>query len=110
MDIPLYEKLRPKTLSDISGQEHLVGEHGFLKYIVSCGKPASLLLYGPPGCGKTTIARLYAKAFNIPFVSLTGVLQTTSELKKILKEGDDNPLFRRQIILFFDEIHRLNKA
>jgi len=110
MDIPLYEKLRPKALSDISGQDHLVGEHGFLKYIVNGGKPASLLLYGPPGCGKTTIARLYAKAFNIPFVSLTGVLQTTSELKKILKESDDNPLFRRQIILFFDEIHRLNKA
>jgi putative ATPase len=110
MDIPLYEKLRPKVLSDIAGQEHLVGDRGYLKFIVDSKKPLSLLLYGPPGCGKTTIARLYAKAFNIPFIALSGVLQTTSELKKILKEGEENPLFRRQIILFFDEIHRLNKA
>ncbi|MES2345154.1 MAG: replication-associated recombination protein A [Chlamydiota bacterium] len=110
MDIPLYEKLRPKVLSDIAGQEHLVGERGYLKFIVDSKKPTSLLLYGPPGCGKTTIARLYAKAFNIPFISLSGVLQSTAELKKILKEGEENPLFRRQIILFFDEIHRLNKA
>ena len=110
MDRPLYEKLRPKTLSEVAGQQHLIGERGYLSFIVQSGKPTSLLLYGPPGCGKTTIARLYANAFNIPFISLTGVLQTTSELKKILKEGEENPLFRRQIILFFDEIHRLNKA
>jgi putative ATPase len=110
MELPLYEKLRPKSLKEIAGQEHLVGERGYLGYIVNSGKPISLLLYGPPGCGKTTIARLYAKAFNIPFLSLSGVLQSTAELKKILKEGEENPLFRRQIIIFFDEIHRLNKA
>ena len=110
MDIPLYEKLRPKTLLDVSGQDHLLGEQGYLNYIVRSGKPVSLLLYGPPGCGKTTIARLYAQAFQLPFLSLTGVLQSTAELKKILKEGGEVPLFRRQMILFFDEIHRLNKA
>jgi putative ATPase len=110
MDIPLYERLRPKALSEISGQEHLVGEKGYLTYIVGSKKPVSLLLCGPPGCGKTTIARLYANAFQLPFISLSGVLQSTAELKKILKEGEENPLFMRQIILFVDEIHRLNKA
>ncbi len=110
MNIPLYEELRPQQLSDIAGQEHLVGKSGYLTWIVQSKKPVSLLLFGPPGCGKTTIARLYAKAFQLPFTSLSGVLQTTSELKKILKEGQETPLFSRQIILFVDEIHRFNRA
>ncbi|MDE3045648.1 MAG: replication-associated recombination protein A [Verrucomicrobiota bacterium] len=110
MHIPLYEKLRPQTLSEIAGQDHLVGKQGYISRIVASGKPVSLLLFGPPGCGKTTIARLYAKAFQIPFLTFSGVLQSTTELKKILKEGQDTPLFHRQIILFVDEIHRFNRA
>ncbi|HEX2583321.1 MAG TPA: replication-associated recombination protein A [Chlamydiales bacterium] len=110
MSVPLYEKMRPKLLSEIAGQDHLVGESGFLTRICRTQKPISLLLFGPPGCGKTTIAKYYASAFQIPFLSMTGVLQTTADLKKILKEGESMPLFRRQVILFFDEIHRLNRA
>lgn len=110
MHIPLYEKLRPQKLSEISGQDHLVGKDGYLTHLVEKGRPVSLLLFGPPGCGKTTIARLYAKAFNLPFTSLSGVLQSTAELKKLLKEGQETPLFHRQIILFVDEIHRFNRA
>jgi putative ATPase len=110
MHIPLYEKLRPQVLSEIVGQDHLVGENGAVKFIVQSGKPVSLLLYGPPGCGKTTLARLYAKAFNLPFTSFSGVLQSTAELKKLIKEGQETPLFHRQHIVFVDEIHRFNKA
>ncbi len=110
MHTPLYEKMRPKSLQEIAGQDHLLGKEGFLTRICQTQKPVSLLLFGPPGCGKTTIARVYASAFNLPFISLTGVLQTTADLKKILKEGETMPLFKRQIILFFDEIHRLNRA
>jgi putative ATPase len=110
MNVPLYEKMRPNSLSEIAGQEHLVGENGFLTRICNMQKPISILLFGPPGCGKTTIAKYYANAFNIPFLSLAGVLQTTADLKKVLREGETMPLFRRQVILFLDEIHRLNCA
>src|SRR3990167_8916046 len=110
MHIPLYEKLRPQTLSEVAGQDHLVGKQGFITRIVESARPASLLLFGPPGCGKTTLAILYAKAFHTPFLSFSGVLQSTAELKKILKEGQETPLFNRQIILFVDEIHRFNRA
>ena len=110
MYIPLYEKIRPQALSEVFGQDHLVGKQGFITRIVESKRPASLLLFGPPGCGKTTLAKLYAKAFQIPFLSFSGVLQSTAELKKILKEGQETPLFNRQIILFVDEIHRFNRA
>lgn len=105
--LPLSEKLRPNSFSNVSGQREIVET---IEAIVRNGKPLSLLFYGPPGCGKTTLARLYAKSFNLPLVSLSAVLNTTQELKKILKEGHDSPLFCRQTIVFVDEIHRFNRA
>src|SRR3990167_1428935 len=108
--IPLSERLRPKQLADISGQEHLVGKEGYITRIVQSKRPLSLLLFGPPGCGKTTIARLYAESFGLPFINLSAVFNSTAELKKILKEGQETPLFRRQTLLFVDEIHRFNRA
>lgn len=105
--IPLAEKLRPKTLSDVSGQKELIQ---IIQKIVQSGKPFSLLLFGPPGSGKTTIARLYAESFHLPFVAISAVLNSTVELKKILKEGQTTPLFHRQTVIFIDEIHRFNRA
>ncbi|MBX7065805.1 MAG: replication-associated recombination protein A [Parachlamydiales bacterium] len=105
--IPLSEKLRPNAFKNVSGQREIVET---IETIVKNGRPLSLLFFGPPGCGKTTLARLYAKSFDLPLVSLSAVLNTTQELKKILKEGQDSPLFSRQTIVFVDEIHRFNRA
>ncbi|MBI3211469.1 MAG: AAA family ATPase, partial [Simkania negevensis] len=111
MNLSLSEAFRPKSFEEVIGQEHLTGEKGFLRKIVEKGQPLSILLWGPPGCGKTTIARLYAKAFDPNFISLTGVTSGVAEIKKLLKEKENYPLFyNKKPLLFLDEIHRLNKA
>ncbi|MBS0604111.1 MAG: replication-associated recombination protein A [Verrucomicrobia bacterium] len=110
MNIPLAEKLRPSSLEEIVGQDHLIGEGGFLSNIVKNGRPLSILLWGPPGCGKTTLARLYAKAFHGRFITLSAIFSGSSDLKKIISEIEDQPLLSQQAIIFVDEIHRFNKA
>lgn len=105
--VPLSEKLRPDSFSNVCGQNEIVE---MIETIVKNGRPLSLLFFGPPGCGKTTLARLYAKSFQRPLVSLSAVFNTTLELKKILKEGQESPLFSRQTIVFVDEIHRFNRS
>lgn len=105
--VPLSEKLRPTQLNEVVGQEEWVET---IQRIIQNGRPLSILLYGPPGCGKTTIARLYAREFGLPFVQLSAVFNTTTELKKLLKEGQETPLLNRQTLLFVDEIHRFNRA
>src|SRR5215510_6194211 len=102
--------MRPRSFDGIAGQAHLVGPQGYITRIVRSGKPQSLLFFGPPGCGKTTLAKLYAQSFNLPFTSMSGVLNTVADLKKMLKESHDLPLLRRQTLLFVDEIHRLNRS
>ncbi|MES2344978.1 MAG: replication-associated recombination protein A [Chlamydiota bacterium] len=108
--IPLAEKIRPKTLAEVAGQEHLIGPNAPLTRIVSSGRPHSILLFGPPGCGKTTLARLYASHFNARFVPFSAVFNGVADFKKIIKEKEERPLFDQQLILFVDEIHRFNKA
>ncbi|MCB1085163.1 MAG: replication-associated recombination protein A [Chlamydiia bacterium] len=107
---PLAESLRPRHFRDVVGQSSLVGEEGLLTKIVEKGKPLSILLWGPPGCGKTTIARLYAQAFGRPFVPLTGVMNGVKEIKQVIEEAKAQPLLKANPILFIDEIHRLNKS
>ncbi|MDN3506324.1 MAG: replication-associated recombination protein A [Simkaniaceae bacterium] len=110
MVIPLAEQLRPQSIEEMVGQEHLIGEQGFIKRTISTGRPLSILLWGPPGCGKTTLARLYAKAFDGQFITFSAVLHGVAELKKTIQKAKDTPLFSRQLIIFIDEIHRFNKA
>lgn len=110
MMIPLAEQLRPQTLDEVIGQDHLTGPDGYLTRIVQGKRPLSILLYGPPGSGKTTLARLYAQSFSLPFIFLSAVLNSTADLKNLLKEKADSPLFQRQTLLFVDEIHRFNRA
>ncbi len=107
---PLSEKLRPKNLNEVVGQNNLLGPDGFIFKIIASKKPASLLLFGPPGCGKTTIARLYASAFNLPFKNISAVFSSVTEIKNLAQEAKNNPLFGSSMVLFVDEIHRFNRA
>ncbi len=108
---PLSEKMRPQHLKDVEGQDHLLNKNGLLTKIIENKRPLSILLWGPPGCGKTTIARLYAKAFHLNYHSISPMHHGTAELKKLLDERKDRPLLSHEpLILFIDEIHRFNKA
>jgi putative ATPase len=108
--VPLSEQFRPQKLEDILGQPHLVGEDGFVTRTIKSGKPLSIILWGPPGSGKTSIARLYAKAFSMRFVTMSAVFSGIADLKKIVKEAEETPLFGSGTLLFVDEIHRFNKS
>jgi putative ATPase len=105
MDVPLSEKLRPKKFEDIAGQTHIVP---ILKGLIASNKPLSILLWGPPGCGKTSIAKIYAKNFSANFVKFSAVFNGTADLKKVITHAQNTPLIKT--ILFVDEIHRFNKA
>lgn len=107
---PLAEQMRPKSLDEVVGQDHLAGPDGFITKIIKSGRPLSIILWGPPGSGKTSIARLYAKAFNIPFYSISAIFSGIADLKKIVKEIEETPLLHQGAVLFVDEIHRFNKA
>jgi len=102
--------MRPEELSEIVGQSHLVGKEGFIEKIIKGGRPLSIVLWGPPGSGKTSIAKLYARAFNVKFHAMSAIFSGVADLKQIIKELENNPLFGRQVVLFVDEIHRFNKA
>lgn len=110
MRVPLSEKLRPQDLKEIVGQDHLVGPHGFLTRLIAEKHPISLLFWGPPGTGKTTLASVYSKAFGAEFIPLSAVSTGIAELKKIVEMIKDQPLVYKQTIIFLDEIHRFNKA
>ncbi|MBA2369632.1 MAG: replication-associated recombination protein A [Candidatus Protochlamydia sp.] len=107
---PLAEELRPKTLSEVVGQDHLLGDNGLITRTIQQKTPLSIILWGPPGCGKTSIARLYAKAFDMHFVSMSAIFNGVADLRKIVKEAQELTLLQKGTLLFVDEIHRFNKA
>ncbi|TSA46234.1 replication-associated recombination protein A, partial [bacterium] len=104
---PLANKIRPKSLDEFVGQEHLVGPGQPLRVAIENGHVFSFVLWGPPGCGKTTLARIYANAIKAEFFNLSAVSAGKDEIRKILKEPR---LLDQPRILFLDEIHRFNKA
>ena len=109
-DPPLAERLRPRTLADIVGQEHLTGPDGAIGRMVTAGTLSSLILWGPPGTGKTSIARLLAEAVGLRFVGISAVFSGVAELKKLFAEARDAARAGQKTLLFVDEIHRFNRA
>ncbi len=109
--VPLAERLRPRTLAEVIGQEHLTGEGMPLRIAFDSGKPHSMILWGPPGVGKTTIARLMAHAFESDFIALSAVLSGVKEIREAIERAQVNRNnLDRRTILFVDEVHRFNKS
>ncbi|QXQ07951.1 replication-associated recombination protein A [Sphingosinicellaceae bacterium] len=107
---PLAERMRPRALDEVVGQEHLTGPDGAIGRMVTAGKLASLVLWGPPGTGKTTIARLLADAVGLRFVMISAVFSGVADLKKLFAEARTAARAGQRTLLFVDEIHRFNRA
>ena len=107
---PLADRLRPQVLGDVVGQAHLTGADGAIGRMIAAGKLASLIFWGPPGTGKTTIARLLADAVGLRFESISAVFSGVADLKRVFAGARDAASLGRRTLLFVDEIHRFNRA
>lgn len=108
--IPLAERMRPQTLDEVIGQAHLLGDKEILRQIVARREPVSLILWGPPGSGKTTLARVIAKEVDAEFIELSAVTSGKKDVEKVIEHARQNWNLQLRTILFVDEIHRFNKA
>jgi len=109
-DAPLADRLRPRSLGEIIGQEHLTGPEGAIGRMVAVGRLSSMVLWGPPGTGKTSIARLLADAVGMRFVAISAVFSGVADLKKAFAEAEKAREAGQRTLLFVDEIHRFNRA
>jgi putative ATPase len=107
---PLAQALRPKTLDEVVGQSHLLGEGKPLRLAFQSGKPHSMILWGPPGVGKTTLARLTATAFKCELIALSAVFSGVKDIRAAMEQAQQNLALGKHTILFVDEIHRFNKS
>ncbi len=112
-NIPLAERLRPSTLDDYIGQKHLVGENGIIRKMILSGRVNSFILWGPPGVGKTTLAKIIAKAVDAPFFTLSAVTSGVKDVREVIEKckAESKSMFATaRPILFIDEIHRFSKS
>ncbi|MCL1830195.1 MAG: replication-associated recombination protein A [Oscillospiraceae bacterium] len=109
-NMPLASRMRPSSLSEFVGQEHLVGEGRILQRLIEKDMLSSMIFWGPPGVGKTTLARIIAEKTNSQFIDYSAVTSGIKEIKAVMAEAEQMRLMERRTILFIDEIHRFNKA
>lgn len=111
INIPLAERLRPKNLNEIVGQEHLLGQDKPLRKIIEKGELHSMIFWGPPGSGKTTLAQIIAQYTNAHFIAFSAVTSGVADIRRVIKEAEyQRQMHKKPTILFVDEIHRFNKA
>lgn len=109
--LPLAERLRPKSLDDYIGQKHLIGEGAILRKMIDSGRVSSFILWGPPGVGKTTLAKIIASTIDTPFYTLSAINCGVKDVREVIERARNNRFFSNQSpILFIDEIHRFSKA
>ena len=107
---PLAARLRPQNLDEFFGQKHLLGEGKILRRLIEGDKISSMIFWGPPGVGKTTLARIIAKKTQANFIDFSAVTSGIKEIKQVMEQAENNRRFGEKTILFIDEIHRFNKA
>ena len=106
LNVPLAERIRPNSLDELLGQEHLVGKGSVLRTAIQNGKIPSMIFWGPPGTGKTTIANIIAHTLNVPFFQLSAISAGVKDVREVIEQAKTQP----GTVLFIDEIHRFNKG
>ena len=109
-DVPLATRMRPRTLDEFVGQTHLLGEGKVLRQLIEEDRVSSMIFWGPPGVGKTTLARIIAGRTQANFINFSAVTSGIKEIREVMNEADRNAILGERTLLFIDEIHRFNKA
>lgn len=107
---PLADKIRPQNITEVVGQRHLIGSNQFLHSVITKGQPVSMILWGPPGTGKTSLARIIARSGDFEYCEISAVTTGLADVRKVIQQAKKHLELGRQTVLFVDEIHRFNKA